>query len=58
MNATATPGWTTPEEERAKRQAYENELIRRYVEKLPMTMSDRQDARNIIRARKQAEDRT
>lgn len=49
---TQTPGWTTPEEAAASQRAYEDELIRRYVEKLPLTETDKRDARRLIRERK------
>lgn len=49
-----TPGWTNPEEQAQIQRAYEDELVRRYEQKLPLTKLDKRDARRIIRQRKEA----
>jgi len=49
--ARRIPGWTTPEEEAEKTRAYEDALIARYVEGLPLTRVDRREAVALLKER-------
>ena len=49
--ARVTPGWTTPEEQAEKHRRYEDELVHRYENRLSLSVSDRREARRIIKDR-------
>lgn len=44
-------GFFTSDEKRAAERAYEDELIRRYENNLPLAKSDQREARRLIKAR-------